>query len=237
MTVDDHSKPWETTRRGLLFLVSSPAGAGKTSLTRRLVADHSDLTLSISATTRAPRPGDEEGREYYFKTRPEFERMIAEGEFLEWAVVNGQYYGTLNAPVMAALEAGHDVLFDIDWQGAKQIAEKAPDDSVRLFILPPVWDDLERRLRARAQDTEETINQRLALGREEIVHWAAYDYVIVNKNFDRAYADLGHIYRAERMKPGRNPWLPDFVAGLLAEHADKPEPTPQSRPFGRLIQK
>ena len=237
MTVDDHSKPWETTRRGLLFLVSSPAGAGKTSLTRRLVADHSDLTLSISATTRAPRPGDEEGREYYFKTRPEFERMIADGEFLEWAVVNGQYYGTPNGPVMAALEAGHDVLFDIDWQGAKQIAEKAPDDSVRLFILPPVWEDLERRLRARAQDTEETITQRLTLGREEIVHWAAYDYVIVNKNFDRAYADLGHIYRAERMKPGRNPWLPDFVAGLLAEHTDEPNPMPQARPLGRLVQK
>ena len=238
MTVDDHSKPWETTRRGLLFLVSSPAGAGKTSLTRRLVADHSDLTLSISATTRAPRPGDVEGREYYFKTRSEFERMIADGDFLEWAVVNGQYYGTLNAPVMAALEAGHDVLFDIDWQGAKQIAEKAPDDSVRLFILPPVWDDLERRLRARAQDTEDTITQRLELGREEIVHWAAYDYVIVNKNFDRAYADLGHIYRAERMKPGRNPWLPDFVEGLLAADSVEVSVEPvATRPPGRPIQK
>ena len=237
MTVDDHSKPWETTRRGLLFLVSSPAGAGKTSLTRRLVADHSDLTLSISATTRPPRPGDEEGREYYFKTRSEFDRMIADGDFLEWAVVNGQFYGTLNAPVMAALEAGHDVLFDIDWQGSKQIAEKAPDDSVRVFILPPVWDDLERRLRARAQDTEETITQRLALGREEIVHWAAYDYVIVNKNFDRAYADLGHIYRAERMKPGRNPWLPDFVEGLLAENLEVPEFVPAPRTAGRLVQK
>ena len=234
---DDHSKPWETTRRGLLLLVSSPAGAGKTSLTRRLVADHSDLTLSISATTRAPRPGEEEGREYYFKSRAEFERMIAGGEFLEWAVVNGQYYGTPNAPVMAALAAGHDVLFDIDWQGAKQIAEKAPDDSVRLFILPPVWGDLERRLRARAQDTEETINQRLALGREEIIHWQSYDYVIVNKNFDRAYADLGHIYRAERMKPGRNPWLPGFVDGLLAEDAGEPRVKAPAMPRGRLIQK
>ena len=234
---DDHSKPWETTRRGLLLLVSSPAGAGKTSLTRRLVADHSDLTLSISATTRAPRPGEEEGREYYFKSRAEFERMIADGEFLEWAVVNGQYYGTPNAPVMAALAAGHDVLFDIDWQGAKQIAEKAPDDSVRLFILPPVWGDLERRLRARAQDTEETINQRLALGREEIIHWQSYDYVIVNKNFDRAYADLGHIYRAERMKPGRNPWLPGFVGGLLAEDAGEPKAKAPAMPRGRLIQK
>jgi guanylate kinase len=234
---DDHSKPWETTRRGLLLLVSSPAGAGKTSLTRRLVADHSDLTLSISATTRAPRPGEEEGREYYFKSRSEFELMIADGEFLEWAVVNGQYYGTPNAPVMAALAAGHDVLFDIDWQGARQIAEKAPDDSVRLFILPPVWGDLERRLRARAQDTEETIDQRLALGREEIIHWQSYDYVIVNKNFDRAYADLGHIYRAERMKPGRNPWLPGFVDGLLADDAGEPKVKAPAMLRGRLIQK
>ncbi len=235
LTPDDHAKPWETTRRGLLLLVSSPAGAGKTSLTRRLVADHSDLTLSISATTRPARPGEEEGREYYFKTRAEFEAMIAAGEFLEWATVNGNYYGTLKSTVMTALEGGHDVLFDIDWQGAAQIAEKAPEDSVRLFILPPAWDDLERRLRARAQDTEETIKSRLELGREEILHWANYDYVIVNKNFDRAYADLGHIYRAERMKPGRNSWLPGFVDDLLADasggrEAVEPPKTPLLRP-------
>jgi guanylate kinase len=217
---DDHAKPWETTRRGLLLLVSSPAGAGKTSLTRRLVADYGDLTLSISATTRDPRPGEAEGREYFFKTRAQFEAMIDAGDFLEWAVVNGNYYGTPKAPVMAALEAGHDVLFDIDWQGAGQIAEKAPDDSVRVFILPPVWGDLERRLRARAQDSEAVMAARLELGREEIAHWAQYDYVIVNKNFDRAYADLGHIYRAERMKPGRNPWLPGFVNELLTEAAE-----------------
>lgn len=201
----------------MLLLVSSPSGAGKTSLSRRLVADHSDLMLSISATTRAPRPGEEEGREYFFKTRPEFEAMIERGEFLEWAIVNGHYYGTPKAPVMAALEGGHDVLFDIDWQGARQIAEKAPDDSVRVFILPPSWADLVRRLKARAQDSEEIMRARLKLGREEITHWAEYDYVIVNKSFDRAYADLGHIYRAERMKPGRNPWLPGFVEGLGQE--------------------
>jgi guanylate kinase len=201
----------------MLLLVSSPSGAGKTSLSRRLVADHSDLMLSISATTRAPRPGEEEGREYFFKTRAEFEAMIERGEFLEWAIVNGHYYGTPKAPVMAALEGGHDVLFDIDWQGARQIAEKAPDDSVRVFILPPSWADLVRRLKARAQDSEEIMHARLKLGREEITHWAEYDYVIVNKSFDRAYADLGHIYRAERMKPGRNPWLPGFVEGLGQE--------------------
>ena len=200
-----------------MLLISSPAGAGKTSLSRRLVADHSELILSISATTRAPRPGEEEGREYFFKTRDEFEAMIERGEFLEWATVNGNYYGTPKQPVLEALEAGHDVLFDIDWQGAQQIAEKQPDDSVRVFILPPVWSDLERRLRARAQDSDEIIEARLRLGREEIGHWTAYDYVIVNKNFDRAYADLGHIYRAERIKPGRNPWLPGFVDGLLSE--------------------
>jgi guanylate kinase len=214
---DDHAKPWETTRRGMLLLVSSPAGAGKTSLTRQLVADHSDLMLSISATTRDPRPGEHEGREYFFKTRPEFEAMVEAGAFLEWAVVNGNYYGTPKAPVMQALEDGHDVLFDIDWQGARQIAEEAPDDSVRVFILPPAWGDLERRLRARAQDSEAVMAARLELGREEIAHWSEYDYVIVNKNFDRAYADLGHIYRAERMKPGRNVWLPGFVGGLLRE--------------------
>jgi guanylate kinase len=214
---DHHLKPWETVRRGLLMLVSSPGGAGKTSLSRRLVADFKGMTLSISATTRAPRPGEQEGREYFFKSREAFEAMIAAGELLEWAEVNGHLYGTPKAPVMAALEAGRDVMFDIDWQGARQVAEQAPDDSVRVYILPPSWSDLSRRLHARAQDTEEVILQRLALGKREIAHWDEYDYVIVNKDFDRAYADLIHIYRAERMKPGRNPWLPPFVESLLAE--------------------
>jgi guanylate kinase len=214
---DDHAKPWETVRRGLLLLVSSPAGAGKTSLSRRLAADYSDLILSISATTRPPRPGEQEGREYYFKSREAFEAMIAAGELFEWADVNGNLYGTPKAPVTAAMEAGKDVLFDIDWQGARQVAEKAPQDSVRVFVLPPSWSDLARRLHARAQDSVEIINQRLALGQREIQHWDEYDYVIVNKDFDRAYADLIHIYRAERMKPGRNSWLPDFVQGLQQE--------------------
>ncbi|ODT87946.1 guanylate kinase [Phenylobacterium sp. SCN 70-31] len=236
---DDHSKPWETTRRGLLLLVSSPAGAGKTSLTRTLVADYDSLILSISATTRAPRPGEEEGREYYFKTRAQFEAMIEAGDFLEWATVNGNYYGTPKAPVMAALEAGHDVIFDIDWQGAQQVAERAPTDAVRVFILPPAWGDLERRLRARAQDSEAVMDQRLRLGQEEIRHWDRYDYVIVNKNFDRAYADLQHIYRAERMKPVRNAWLPGFVGDLLAEAAGEHEATgaPPRTTMMRPVQK
>jgi guanylate kinase len=217
MAAEEHLRPWETVRRGLLLLVSSPAGAGKTSLSRRLAADYSDLILSISATTREPRPGDLEGREYYFKTRAEFERMAEAGELLEWAEINGNLYGTPKAPVMAALDAGHDVLFDIDWQGARQVAEKARDDAVRVFILPPSWSDLSRRLHARAQDSQDVINQRLDLGKREIAHWAEYDYVIVNKDFDRAYADLIHIYRAERMKPGRNSWLPQFVQSLEGE--------------------
>jgi guanylate kinase len=214
---DHHMKPWETVRRGLLMLVSSPGGAGKTSLSRRLVADYKGMNLSISATTRPPRPGEQEGREYFFRTREEFQALIAAGELLEWAEVNGHLYGTPKGPVMAALEAGSDVMFDIDWQGARQVAEQAPDDSVRIYILPPSWSDLERRLHARAQDSEQVIEQRLALGKREIAHWVEYDYVIVNKDFDRAYADLIHIYRAERMKPGRNPWLPEFVDGLVAE--------------------
>ena len=214
---DDHAKPWETTRRGMLLLVSSPSGAGKTSLSRRLAADHLDLTLSISATTRAPRPGEEEGREYLFVSDAQFDDMIARGDLLEWATVHNRRYGTPKAPVMAALAAGKDVLFDIDWQGAEQVATRAPADSVRVFVLPPSWSDLSRRLHARAQDSEEIIQLRLERGRGEIAHWPDYDYVIVNKNFDRAYADLGHIYRAERLKPGRNTWLPEFVTGLAQE--------------------
>ena len=181
------------------------------------MADHGDLRLSISATTRGPRHGEEEGREYYFKDRTTFDAMIEAGEFLEWADVHDNRYGTPRAPVEAALQEGKDVLFDIDWQGAAQIAEKMPADTVRVFILPPSMADLSRRLHARAQDTEAVMQKRMNNGLSEIAEWGRYDYVIVNKNFDRAYADLSHIYRAERLKPGRNPWLPGFVDGLLTE--------------------
>ncbi len=190
---DDHSKPWETQRRGLLLLLCSPAGAGKTSLSRRLVADYADLTLSISATTRNARPGEEHEREYFFVDDAEFDRLTNENLLLEWASVNNKRYGTPKAPVMDALEAGKDVLFDVDWQGARQIYAQAPTDTVRVFVLPPSWSDLSRRLHARAQDSEEVIQARLALGREEITHWSEFDYVIVDKDFDRAYAGLIHI--------------------------------------------
>ncbi|AWM77365.1 guanylate kinase [Phenylobacterium parvum] len=217
MSQTDAARPWEVQRRGLLLLISSPSGAGKTSLSRRLVADHDDLVLSISATTRAPRPGEEEGREYYFVTPERFDEMVAGGQLLEWAHVHDNRYGTPRAPVEAALAAGQDVLFDIDWQGAAQVRAALPEDSASVFVLPPSWADLARRLNARAQDSAAVIQRRLERGREEITHWGDYDYVIVNKNFDRAYADLGHIYRAERMKPTRNPWLPDFVRRLGSE--------------------
>jgi guanylate kinase len=205
------------TRRGLMLLISSPSGAGKTSLSRRLVADNADLTLSVSATTRAPRPGEEDGREYHFITREAFDAMAGRGEFLEWANVHDHRYGSPKAPIMAALEAGQDVLFDIDWQGAAAIRANAPGDTVKVFILPPSMADLSRRLHARAQDHEDVIERRLARANDEIAHWGDYDYVIVNEDFDRAYADLGHIYRAERQKRARNPWLTGFVQQLLDE--------------------
>ena len=201
-------------RRGLMLVISSPSGAGKTSLSRRLTADHAELELSVSCTTRAPRPGEQDGREYVFIGREAFDARVAEGGFLEWAHVHDHRYGTPRGPVLAALEAGRDVLFDIDWQGADQVASQAVDDLVRVFVLPPTMQDLKRRLYARAQDGAEVIERRLARAPGEIAHWADYDYVIVNDDFDRAYADLAHIYHAERLKRGRNPWLSGFVEGL-----------------------
>jgi len=211
------TNPQPMSRRGLMLLISSPSGAGKTSLSRRLVADHADLTLSVSATTRAPRPGEENGREYHFVDRAGFDAMEAGGEFLEWANVHEHRYGSPRAPIMAALAGGQDVLFDIDWQGAAQIARSAPDDVVRVFILPPSMADLSRRLHARAQDHEDVIQRRLGRAYGEIAQWGDYDYIIVNEDFDRAYAELAHIYHAERQRRARNPWLKPFVQKLLDE--------------------
>jgi guanylate kinase len=204
-------------RRGLLLAISSPSGAGKTSLSRRLVADHADLTLSISATTRAPRPGEQDGREYHFVSAERFQTMVKLNDFLEWAEVHEHRYGSPKAPVMAAIEAGKDVLFDIDWQGAMSVAASAPGDVVRVFILPPSMADLSRRLHARAQDAEDVIQRRLGRAYGEIAMWGEYDYVILNDDFDAAYAELAHIYHAERLKRARNPWLRGFVQGLLDE--------------------
>jgi guanylate kinase len=207
----------ERARRGLLLVVSSPSGAGKTSLSRRLVADNPTLDLSISVTTRAPRPGEAHGREYDFVDRAAFDSMVDENAFMEWAEVHEHRYGTPRVPVILAVSAGQDVLFDIDWQGAAAIAATAPEEVVRVFILPPSMADLARRLHARAQDAEDVIERRLRRAYGEIEHWTEYDYVIVNEDFDAAYAELAHIYRAERLKRARNPWLAPFVTGLLAE--------------------
>jgi guanylate kinase len=204
-------------RRGLMLVISSPSGAGKTSLSRRLVADHAELELSVSATTRAPRPGEEDGREYHFVTPERFAAMAAAGDFLEWASVHEHRYGSPKAPVMATLADGRDVLFDIDWQGAMAIAASANDDVVRVFILPPSMGELARRLHARAQDAEDVIQRRLGRAYGEIAMWGEYDYVIVNEDYDLAYADLAHIYHAERLRRARNPWLGPFVQGLLDE--------------------
>lgn len=210
------SKP-QGARRGLMLVISSPSGAGKTSLSRQLIEDHPELSLSISATTRAPRPGEEDGREYHFVTRQVFDEMVDADAFLEWAEVHEHRYGTPRDTVLAALSAGKDVLFDIDWQGAEVIAAEAPTDVVRVFILPPTMAELSRRLHSRAQDPEDVIQRRLGRAAGEIEKWGAYDYVLVNEDRDKAYAELAHIYHAERLRRARNPWLEPYVRRLLDE--------------------
>lgn len=204
-------------RRGLLLVVSSPSGAGKTTLCGRLVKAWPDLVLSVSATTRDPRPGEKNGREYHFVTREEFDRMVRENAFLEWAHVHENRYGTPREEVMGRVEAGRDVLFDIDWQGAQQIARAAPDDVVRVFILPPSMAALSERLHARAQDREDVIQRRLGRAYDEIAHWGEYDYVLINRDLDATFAELDAIYRAERLRRARNRGLERFVRGLLDE--------------------
>lgn len=209
------SEPHRT--RGLLLMIVAPSGVGKTSLTRRLIADHSDLHLSISATTRPPRPGEHEGRDYHFAGRDEFIAMRDRSEFLEWAEVYGNFYGSPRAPIMDALARGDSVAFDIDYQGAIKIRDQAPDDSVMVYILPPSLAEMKRRLYARSQDSDEVIQARLARAKEEVSLWETFDYVVLNDDFDRAYAELAHIYHAERLRRSRNCWIAPMVAELLGE--------------------
>ena len=203
-------------RRGLLLVLSSPSGAGKTTLARRLLAADASLRLSISVTTRPPRPGEVEGRDYHFIDPAEFARLQAAGELLEWAEVHGNLYATPEAAVLDALKAGVDVLFDIDWQGARQIRERMGQDVVSVFILPPHGQALERRLRERAQDSEDVVKRRMAAAATEIGHWGEYDYVIVNADLERSVSGLAAILAAERLKRVRQPDLPDFVRAVLA---------------------
>ena len=205
-------------RRGLLIILSSPSGAGKSTLAKRLMAWDPTLTFSVSATTRKPRPGETDGVEYYFKTRAEFEAMVASGEMLEHAEVFGNLYGTPKGPVEAAMAMGRDTLFDIDWQGGQQVRRSAlAKDVVSIFILPPSIADLQSRLQGRAQDSAEVIAGRMAKSRDEISHWAEYDYVLVNHDIDQAEAELRVILQAERARADRQPGLNDFVRGLNRE--------------------
>lgn len=213
------SDPTQNTR-GLLLMVVAPSGVGKTSLTRRLVADHSDLHLSISATTREPRPGEHDGRDYHFVDRPAFDAMIEDNAFLEWAEVYGNCYGSPRAAIMDALERGDSVLFDIDYQGAMRIHEQAPEDSVLVYILPPSLAEMSRRLHARSQDSEDVIRQRIDRAKDEVALWDTFDYVLLNEDFDRAYSELAHIYHAERLRRGRNLWIRPFVEVLMDEPID-----------------
>jgi guanylate kinase len=205
-------------RRGLLLILSSPSGAGKSTLARRLMEWDPSLRFSVSATTRAPRPGEEDGREYYFRSRAEFEAMVAAGEMLEHAEVFGNLYGSPKGPVEAAMKEGRDTLFDIDWQGGQQIRNSSLGrDVVSVFVLPPSIAELDRRLRSRGQDSDEVIAGRMAKSQSEISHWAEYDYVIVNSDIDQAFNDLLTILQAERMRRDRQPGLAEFVRGLNRE--------------------
>ena len=206
-------------RRGLLLILSSPSGAGKTTLTRRLMAWDPTIKFSISATTRAPRPGEVDGREYYFRSRQDFETMVETGQMLEHAEVFGNLYGSPRAPVEAAMADGRDTVFDIDWQGGQQIRNSALSrDVVSVFVLPPSIAELERRLRGRAQDSDAVIAGRMAKSRDEISHWAEYDYVIVNTDLEKSFADLITILQAERLRRDRQPQLSDLVRGMNREY-------------------
>jgi len=201
-------------RRGLMFVLSSPSGAGKTTLSRLLIERMPGLRMSVSATTRAKRPGEAEGRDYLFVDAERFKEMVKREELLEWATVFGNRYGTPRAPVEAALSAGQDVLFDIDWQGTQQLREKARLDVVSVFILPPSAADLERRLHTRAQDSDEVIRARMSRASHEMSHWAEYDYIVINRNVDEAFAEVQSILKAERLKRERRTGLTTFVREL-----------------------
>ena len=209
-------------RKGLLLILSSPSGAGKSTLTRMLMDWDPSIRFSISATTRKPRPGEEDGREYYFRSRDDFESMVAANQMLEHAEVFGNFYGTPKGPVEAAMRDGRDTVFDIDWQGGQQIRTSSLGrDVVSIFVLPPSIAELDRRLRSRAQDSDEVIAGRMAKSRDEISHWAEYDYVLVNRDLAATFAQLQTILQSERLRRDRQPGLSDFVRSLNKEFEDR----------------
>jgi guanylate kinase len=205
-------------RRGLMMVLSSPSGAGKTTISRRILEADSGIDLSVSVTTRSPRPNEVDGRDYYFVDLTDFNLMVNREQLLEYAKVFGNYYGTPRLPVENALASGRDILFDIDWQGTQQLAEKVRDDLVSVFILPPTWHELERRLFSRAQDEPSEINRRMAKASDEMSHWAEYDYVVINRDLDATVEAVRSILQAERLKRRRQVGLSDFVKGLQHGH-------------------
>lgn len=208
-------------RRGMLVILSSPSGAGKTTLARRLMEWDNTLRFSISATTRPPRPGETDGREYHFISEDDFRTRIAAGDMLEHAEVFGHLYGSPRGPVEDALQEGRDVLFDVDWQGAQQIRESTlGKDCLSIFILPPSMHELEARLRKRAQDSEEVIADRMRKSLAEISHWPEYDYVLVNQDLGKTAQQLQEIIVATRLRRQQQPWLTEFVRGLNGEYAE-----------------
>ena len=212
----------DVARRGLLIILSSPSGAGKSTLAARLRSWDPTLNFSVSATTRAPRQGEEHGREYYFHSREEFQDMVAKGDMLEHAEVFGNYYGSPKGPVEEAINAGRDVLFDIDWQGGQQVRASALGKHVlSIFILPPSIPELERRLYARAQDSKEVIDGRMSKSRDEISHWPEYDYVLVNEDLEETEARLKTIVAAERLRLSQQPDLVNVVRRLNKEFEER----------------
>jgi len=204
-------------RRGLMLVLSSPSGAGKTTIARELLASDDKLVMSVSATTRPPRPGEMEGRDYHFVDIATFEQMVKDGQMLEHAKVFDNYYGTPAKPVREALASGMDVLFDIDWQGTQQMRQAARSDLASIFILPPAVEELERRLKSRAQDSDEVVKKRMAKAGDEMSHWPEYDYIVVNHHLDSSVQAVKAILTAERLKRERQVGLPDFVNGLRSK--------------------
>lgn len=203
-------------RRGLMFVLSSPSGAGKTTISRKLLAADPSIKLSVSVTTRPPRPGEIDGVHYHFVDVPTFERMVEDDEFYEWAHVFGHRYGTPKGHIRAGLKEGQDYLFDIDWQGTQQLIQKDKQDVVAVFILPPSIEELRRRLETRAQDSAAVIDARMERARAEISHWDAYDYVVINDEVEACFGKIGEILSAERMKRRRQTGLIDFVRGMMS---------------------